>query len=489
MPESQQPALNSNPEIVSQLTLFRAWIESQMAYRGLPALTAAVVYDQDIVWSQGFGYADVELITRATPSTIFRIASITKLFTATAIMQLRDQGKLRLDDPVIAHLPWFQIRNRFPEAPTITIRHLITHTSGLPRESGHPYWTDFNFPAREEMISNIPNQETPIASETELKYSNLAFSLAGEIVGCASGQPYAEYVQTHILQPLGMTSTGVVMPDEQLPRLATGYGRRMPDGSRDIKPFVDCRAISPAAGMSSTAEDLARLAMLQFRDGPAGGLQILKGSTVREMHRPQWLHSDWQSGWALGFATRRLLDRQLVEHGGALFGYRTQISVVPTDKVAVIVMTNADDGEPGLYVDKALNLLLPAIRKAVTPPQKEMRPFDPAWERYLGKYRNAWGDIEILRLDQDLAMYGPWDPDPRTCIGRLRAEGERVFRVEGGGIPGELVRFEVDGDGKVVKVRTGDNYAFPIEEDKVFWGLRREDVGGGQQDNPKRSSV
>ncbi len=238
-------------EVASNIALLSAWIESQMAYRQQPGLSMGIVYDQELVWAQGFGYANVEQKVAATPQTIYRIASITKLFTATAMLQLRDAGKLQLDDPIVKHLPWFNVQNHYPDAPSITIAHLLTHTSGLPRESAFPYWTDNNFPTREEMMGVLPQQETILPTENTWKYSNLALSLAGEIVAAVSGMGYADYVQQHILDPLDMSSTFVRSPDPDHPRLATGYGRRMPDNSREICPSTDCKGITPAGNMST----------------------------------------------------------------------------------------------------------------------------------------------------------------------------------------------------------------------------------------------
>jgi CubicO group peptidase (beta-lactamase class C family) len=240
-------AVASDPEVASAIRLLEAWIEAQMVYRGQPGLSIGIVHDQELVWAQGFGLADREKKIPATPKTIYRMASNTKMFTAMAILQLRDEGKLQLDDPVAKHLPWFQIRNRHPDAPVITIRHLLTHTSGLPREAPFPYWTDLKFPSRQQVIDALPGQETVFATETQWKYSNLALALAGEIVSAASGVDYATYIGRNILGPLGMTSTSVILPEEHRSRLATGYGRRMPDGTRSFRPSGDPNGITPAA--------------------------------------------------------------------------------------------------------------------------------------------------------------------------------------------------------------------------------------------------
>ena len=309
--------LARKPEVAAALTVLDSWIAATVAQREQPGLSIGVVYDQELIWAKGYGYADVERRVPATPSTIYRIASISKLFTATAIMQLRDAGKLRLDDPVSERLPWFSIKQTYDGGPPITIRQLITHTSGLPRELSGVNWSDLTFPGREELRRVLPGQATTFAPETEWKYSNLAVSLAGEVVAQVSGETWPQYVERHILQPLGMTATRAA-PARDTPGLAIGYGRRVPGRARGVEPFVDTGAEAPAANLASNVEDLARFVSLQFREGPSGGAQVLQGSTLREMQRVQWLRPDWRRGWALGFWIRRVDDQVRIGHTGSL---------------------------------------------------------------------------------------------------------------------------------------------------------------------------
>lgn len=461
--------IDQHPEVLSSIRVFEAWATTQMAYRGQPGLSFGVIADQTLIWSRGIGVADREAKAPATPQTIYRIASITKLFTATAIMQLRDAGQLQLDDPVTRHLPWFQIRRQHQDDPQITIRQLLTHTSGLPRESAFPYWTDGRFPTRDEVIAMLPDQQTVMPPLIQWKYSNLAVTLAGEIVAAVSETPYADYVHDHILQPLEMQSTSVHLPEDQRDRLATPYGRRLPDGSRAIHAFTDCRGISPAANMSTTVEDLARFASLQFRDGPVGGAQILKGSSLREMHRVQWLNPDWKMGWGLGFQVRRRGEQTLIEHGGSVPGFRTQLSICPEDKLAFVVFTNADDGDPGSFVEHLHNLVAPAIRKACAL-EPEAIEEHPDWQRYTGAYRSLWGDTEVLLTHRGLEMMGTTVPDPSMGRVQLVPEGEHSFRIVGdNGFEniGELAVFELDPDGKVARLKVGANYTYPIEDGSV----------------------
>lgn len=451
-------------DVASSLELLSAWTESQMAYRGQPGLSMGVIYDQELIWSKGFGYADLASQKPTDASTVYRIASITKLFTATAIMQLRDEGKLQLDDPVAHHLPWFQMQNSFDDAPEITLRQLLTHTSGLPREAPFSYWVDRNFPTIEAIREKLPAQEVAIAPETKWKYSNLALTLAGEVVAAVAGMPYVEYIQSQILDPLGMSNTYMQITADN-PQLATGYHRRLPDNKREIGHYTDTMGITPAANMASCVEDLAKFAMLQFGTGPRQGKQILKGSSLREMQRIHWLSENWQAGRGIGFYVWRVEDFTLAGHGGALEGYRTDLQTIPAKKIGFVVLTNADDGNPLLYMEKAIKWVAPALVKAAQPASSEK--FDPAWERYFGKYRSIWGDLQVLRFKEKLAAVGPNLPDPTMGMITLTPVSGHTFRIEteeNFGSEGELATFELDEQGKVTRLVMGNVYTDAIDQ-------------------------
>ena len=215
----------SDPDVLGAERLFSAWLEGQIAYRGLPGVVVGVVADQQLVWAKGFGFADVNAKKPMTPATKFRMASHSKLFTATSIMQLREQGKLRLDDPVSKYLTWFQLKPAGDDDGPITIEQLLTHASGLPREAG-AHWTTLEFPTEDEVRKIMTDRQAAFAPQTRWKYSNLAYTIAGMVVEAVSGEQYADYVQRHIFQPLEMTSSSV---DKKVDGMAIGYGRRMPE--------------------------------------------------------------------------------------------------------------------------------------------------------------------------------------------------------------------------------------------------------------------
>jgi D-alanyl-D-alanine carboxypeptidase len=299
-----QNSISEDPDVQGQIRLFSAWLDSQIAYRGLPGVVVGVVADDELIWSQGFGLANISSNQAMTADTKFRMASHSKLFTATAIMQLREQGKLRLDDPVSEYLNWFLVQPADPEDPPITIEQLLTHGSGLPREAG-AHWSDWEFPTQEQLMDLFPERQAAYSPEVRWKYSNLAYSVAGMVVEELSGESWAEYIQENIFEPLAMSSSSV---DLDVPGMATGYGRRMPDGSRSVIPFVDARGMAAATGLTSTVEDIAKFVSAQFRKGPRGGERILSTPSLREMHRIRMLENNWTRGTGLGLSVFSLCD-------------------------------------------------------------------------------------------------------------------------------------------------------------------------------------
>ncbi len=281
-------SLESDPRVAEALELVEAWVDSRRAFDEIPGISMAVVHDQELVWSRGFGYAHLEGHVAARPDTIYSICSISKLFTSIAVMQLRDQGKLRLDDPLKKHLPWFNIQQTHRDSAPITLKGILTHSSGLPRESAAPYWTGregYPFPSRDEVIARLPGQQTLYPAATYSQYSNLGLTLAGYVVAATAKQPYAEYVQQHILAPLGLEDTSSEMPRRHKDgRLATGYAARVRDGHRAAVPFYEVRGMAPAFGFASTVEDLATFASWQLRLLAHGGTEVLAANTLKERH-------------------------------------------------------------------------------------------------------------------------------------------------------------------------------------------------------------
>ncbi len=185
-------------------------------------------------------------------NTICSICSISKLFTATAIMKLYDEGKLRLDDKVSDLLPWYNLDQKYSDSGPITVRTLLTHSSGLPREANFPYWTgpDFPFPTQEEIKKELGNQETLYPASTYFQYSNLGLTLLGEIVEQVSGISFTAYVEEQIIKPLQLNETRTQLPENLYgSQLAIGYSSLNREGQRQKVKLFQANGITAAEGL------------------------------------------------------------------------------------------------------------------------------------------------------------------------------------------------------------------------------------------------
>jgi CubicO group peptidase (beta-lactamase class C family) len=454
-PVAAQDVVAEDPQVQAQIRLFSAWLDGQIASRELPGVVVGVVAGDELVWAKGFGLADIAGDEPMTPSTRFRMASHSKLFTATAIMQLREQGKLRLDDPVSDYLSWFEFEQADPADPPITIEHLLTHSSGLPREFSD-HWTSHDFPTREEIQDLMRGREAPFSPEVRWKYSNLAYTVAGMVVEAVSGQSWADYLQANIFDPLGMSSSSVDVEDD---RLATGYTSRQLDGTRDVYDFVDARGMAAATGLTSTVEDMARFVSAQFREGARGDDRILSTASLREMHRVRMLESTWTRGQGIGFGVSRVDGEIFVGHGGGYPGYTTQTQIQLDEKVGVIALTNTNDSNPGQIARQLYTTVGEAVAKA-TKTEPGVVAWDSAWERFAGIYAGFGGARQqIVLLDEEIVLINPHGANVDNPL-ELAPVGDGTFRYTaptGGGPVGELVRF-VEENGGIVGMWVGDYY-------------------------------
>ena len=443
-------------DLSNELALAESWLAAQRAYDHVPGLSAAIVHDQDLLWSGASGFADLQGQKPAQADTIYGICSISKLFTGIAVMQLRDQGKVGLDDPVSASLPWFNLKQSFDGSPEITLRNLLTHASGLPREADAPYWVgpDFPFPTREQVREMLGGQATIYPADRYHQYSNLGLSLVGEIVAEKSGQDYTAYVDQHVLGPLGMTDTSTGFPtDKREPRVATGYGYSGRDGARPPMPRYDARGITPAAGFASTALDLARFASWQFRELNGKADDVLQANTLREMQRVQWMDWDWGTARGLAFGVYRIGNRTLVGHGGDCPGFNTRLYLDPVSRYAVVTMANRNNVNVDGYAAKIFDIM-----EAGGTPQQQTdaeAAAAKALEPYVGSYDiRPWGGEDmVIRWKGGLAMINMPTMDPLGSLVRLRhIEGDRFYTVRSDDTDGHEVSFRRNAEGAVTHI-------------------------------------
>lgn len=416
----------------------------------LPGAALGVIYDGRVAWFGGIGFADAAERRAPESTTLYRIASITKTFTGTAIMQLRDEGRLHLDDPAVTYLPELRgAASPFGAIETLTIRRMLSHESGL---QGDPPGTDWTVPTYEGIVARnlerIAEIGVKIPPNTQQKYSNLAYQLLGEVVARVGGMPYVEYLRDRILEPLGMLSTAFEPLSAGLrSRTATGYARRFLSDELALPPGPPL--VWAEGGLWSCMEDLARWVSFQLRrDEPRKGTQVLADSTLKEMHSARYLGDEtWTEAWAIAWYARRRGDVIWVQHGGGIYGFNTSVCFDPKEQVGAVALMNGRGNADAIAMD--LGTIAREALRAAAPTIAPPPPMPKSYRPLLGIYvdlEEGWL-VRIEWRDGKLALIDPtdeaWRPilaptaDPYAFVVEpgVRESGEpAVFRRKADGI-------------------------------------------------------
>lgn len=443
-------------EIASPSDRFDAILHEMTSRFRVPGAAAAVVHDQEVVWAAGAGYADLDTGRRAGPDTLFRCASVTKPFTATSIMMLRDAGRLSLDDPLVSHVPEFAaVWNPFGPIEQITLRRLISHHSGLQSEAPFDYWDTLAFPSIEEILEALPAVSVALRPDSAFKYCNLGFILLGEVVARRSGMPYHEFVLSKILRPLGMTRSGHIPTPPLRKAMATGYE---PDRHSDrpaVAPHTLLNGRMAAGGLYSTAHDLTRWLSLQFRTTrhADGGRQVISGTTLLEMQRPLYVSPAWDTAYCVSWHALVRPGATLHYHGGGLPAFSTFTAFDRARRVGAVVLTNLGGHDGAREAAIALIDATAEASRAREAPAweavpEELKPFlGPYVGRGAQKAVIVWRDSRLMLLPPpgEATRFGPATLSPGSEPDTLVVEGGR-----GGG---ELARFRRDERGRIFEFR------------------------------------
>ena len=450
------PALENLIPAIENLAL------AKIARYRLPGLALGLVHNQELVYAGGFGCAELGTERRPNQHTIARVASVTKTFTTTAIMQLRDEGHLQLDDPLVEHIPEFaQVDAQQGSMEAVTIRRLLTHRSGLTTESPLKGWGALEFPTMEEILQHLPQTEIVIPQDAAWKYSNLGFALLGEVVHRLSGMPYVDYIRTHITAPLGLESTVFELTEALRPHFFTGYNPPLFQDGPEIAPNAPLRGLDAAGQLHSTIGDLAKWVAFQFcaDGGQRQGAQVLDGGSLAQMHQPQYMEADWSAGQCLGWRATRIGNRVYHSHGGGIHGFGTRVSFNLPAKVGAIVLINMWPPPGGLELaEEVTELVLDQIDATAAPEPPQLTPTPTALKRFLGHYYAEPGiHANIEYRDGTLCFaVNPGHSYTLHAPAALEAtDKEAEWRVRGGRGAGETAVFRFADDGRVLGYELG----------------------------------
>jgi CubicO group peptidase (beta-lactamase class C family) len=408
-----------------------------MEEQGVPGLAVAVVDDEGVVWSEGFGVIDSHGSDAVTPGTWFSLQSTSKTFTATAVLLAVQDGLLELDEPITTYLPDFTVQSTFEDDPQsrITLRHLLSHTAGFTIEAPVGNNWDGDADSFDAHVASISDTWLRFPVGTGYAYSNLDIDLAGYILQRVTGQPFADYVREHLFEPLGMLDSSFEADViDAAGEIAIGHVPELPHEFRPV-PMV------PSGGLYASVEDVARFLEFQLEGGGVDGRTVLDGALVDEMRTVQF--PDRGDGYGYGLGVGRTgwyagANADLFSHGGGGFGFRSDLWWLPELQLGIAVMFNSADHD--LQGNLALEILddlaherpyldrlreLPAHARVredwgdwLPPPSlaadihaQAIGPDPARWQPFLGKYQT----VDLGALD----ITGP--------TSRLYEDGGRLY--------------------------------------------------------------
>ncbi len=412
-------------------------INAELRAYYIPGATVAVVKDGQLFFSKGYGYADIDKGKLVVANqTLFRIASVSKLFTWTAVMQLFEQGKLDLTADVNAYLEAFKIPDTY--AQPITLVHLMTHTAGFEDQPTGVFAQSAAdiLPLGEYLARNIPARVRPPGELSA--YSNFGAALAGYIVEQVSGTPFDEYIEQNIFAPLNMRNSTFRQPPPSDLNIDVSIGYTYANGIYHAGAFEYTRG-APAGSMSTTATDIAKFMIAHLQNGRYEDSRILQNTTAEQMHSQLFTHDPKVNGWAYGFMELSLNDHRMISHGGDLILFHTSLVLLPEHNLGLFVSYNSPSGI------RARSELLKAFldRYYPVPIQAAPKPsadFSQRASRFTGSYRmtrsayttlakaaNLFAQIDVTATsDATLLLTGLGDPIRWVEVEPL------VFRPAGG---------------------------------------------------------
>jgi CubicO group peptidase (beta-lactamase class C family) len=411
-------------------------VTAQRSWRS-PGVSVGVVRDGALVWSAHVGSARLgPQPATATDDTQFMIGSVTKTFTALAVMSLRDEGLLSLDDALETYVPG-------TKHARVPLRQMLAHASGLQREPVGNIWESLVAPEREEFLAGVEEAEQVLPAHHAFHYSNLAYGLLGQVVERVTGRDWEQVVRERVLEPLGMSRTGLAPADDR----ALGYQVDPYAGTASEEPLFTLNATAPLGGLWSTVADMARYAAYVANPDD----RVVRPETVEEMCRPIIMTDvdGWSGAYGLGFGMGRRGDRVYVGHGGAMPGFLTGLRVRRKDGVGAVVFANATSGALtlGLATDlvEAVVDAEPSLAGAWVPETEQ-----PGLAQLLGLWWSEGSPITFFVRGGEL--WSRLADDEPLSETRYAAEGTDRFRAVAGRERGEVLEVVRSADGSVDKL-------------------------------------
>lgn len=449
-------AVTSEEALASRFRAAEALIDINLSKESVPGAAIGIVHDQSLIWSHQFGVESFATKNPVSNDTLFSICSVSKLFNGIAAMNLVEEDRLGLDAPISQYNRALEIPDNLGSEEAVTVRGILTHAAGLPREGTRDYWANTSFPETAELLEMVSEHESLYRPYDHWQYSNLGMSMLGNAIGSVSGMSWGEYVKQNIFTPLGMSKSQTDMPFELVGKgFAQGYYVRNAKGERNPVERHSFRSFAPAAGVASSVNDMAKFASWHFRLHENGGEEIIKATTLRNMQRVHWVGADFdEPAWGIAYGTRRYDGKTLWGHGGFCPGARTEFVMRLPTQIGVVMMMSVNDVSPGAMVKTIYDLTEAAITNAHNS-DKPTEDEGVTLSDYEGQYYVPnYADDSYIGVNPDglfsLPLFGnnpagnmqTWEHEKDDTFRRKRDDGSLA----------EPITFERNAEGKVIGV-------------------------------------
>ena len=359
MPERVLAQSQPPPATDRYVKVLGPFLEKALRDDKLPGLAVGVVENGRQVYSHGIGSMKLGDPNRpVTTQTLFHMASVTKPFVATAVMQLAEKGKVSLDAPVVKYLPYFRLKDA--RYKSITVRQMLTHTSGMPDVEDYGWdKPEYDDGSLERYVRGLSEQSLKFAPGSAFAYSNMAYEVLGDLIAKVSETKFEDYVAANILQPLRMRSSTLLIKQADPAKLATGYTRP----TRDADPIAIThypynRAHSPSSNLHSNVEDMVRWIMVNLNHGELDGRRILTKSSHDLMWTPAFEQAGKVGKIGISWFITEEQGQRLIMHSGGDDGFTTHVAFVPARKLGIVLLFNADRGAFKRIWDRTLSIAL-----------------------------------------------------------------------------------------------------------------------------------
>jgi CubicO group peptidase (beta-lactamase class C family)/D-alanyl-D-alanine dipeptidase len=396
-----------------------AFVEREIKDKGIPAVSIALVDDGRTVIAKGFGLANAQTAQAATADTVYRVGSISKLFTDVAVMQLVAAGKVDLDADVRTYFPDFAPHNPF-DVP-ITLRQLMSHQSGLVRESPVGHYFDDTGPSLAETVNSLNDTELVYKPGSRTKYSNAGISVAGFVVERLVGKPFNDHMRDALFDPLEMPTSGFLRTPSIEHQLAAGW-MRSHHAARFVAPDFALGTL-PAGNLYASMNELSHFLIAMLGGGQFRGKTVIEPAVLKTILQPIRAPGDKSHQFGIGFALGEIDGHRTFQHGGAVYGYSTQLVGLPDDGIGVVASA-ALDGANGFtrrLTDYAVRLLWAHKAGKPLPEIEQTKPVAPVLrEKLVGSYASGHKRLAILEQGDDLYLFDD------SFMKRLRVLGDEL---------------------------------------------------------------